>query len=487
MADTGAGAGHHGGIPAGPSGGAAGGAGGVLRRHRGASGGVADERAIVIRGFPPTLLLVQRGVASGAAPSSTSAAPATTTPAEGSMLATLLAAMASLGPVLTHSVASDATAVYILFEAPMTALVALSMAHTLPALLSLPAGSLVVERHKADPRTVVATSATIVLKNLAYDLTVDRLREFLNTLPVKPLSVDLHLDAAAPVAPTASPRLRAMATTAGGDVRPTFSGVAFARYASADDVRIVYVGGGGGGGGGQLAYTHHHHTHNIAPPSPPPSLAGAHRHASGARQQLCGAHGEGRVQAREAGGRAHVAAHVTHAAVWQPAARPAVIARRRRRAGAVGHGGSGLYPLPVAAPHSVHRLICRLGRRRRRRARLLLRLHWLWVWQFRPRLWPQLRCHRWLLCNRRCGARGRGAAQGELGGRERGGSTCHFGRRRGADCCRTDASTSGACTGTCACTGSGGGGIGACTAPPAAGCGTWHPYRVLLPGSGARC
>jgi len=187
-----------------------------------------DERAVALTGFPP-------GVAAGC-------------------YGAVLSLWGNLfGPILAHQLGSDAQTIYVVFgvaaaagacaDAPCerrqractfqpppppprrcsaeAALVAgASIAPMLPTEVPLP--HLHVERLKADPRSVQPSSSTIVLKNLAYSTTVDDLKAWLDTLPVPPQSVDLHLQHGAH-----------------GGHSLKFSGVAFAQYASAEEAAVV--------------------------------------------------------------------------------------------------------------------------------------------------------------------------------------------------------------------------------------------------------
>ena len=125
---------------------------------------------------------------------------------------------ASCGQVLAHNLSSDGAELFVTFLTPEAADAAVSMSEA-PAALSLlgPLPSLRIERRKADPKSLLASSSTIVLKNLAYDIRTDALREFLSQFAgvPPPVNVDLHFESG------------------------QFRGVAFAKYSSVEDARRV--------------------------------------------------------------------------------------------------------------------------------------------------------------------------------------------------------------------------------------------------------
>lgn len=103
------------------------------------------------------------------------------------------------GEILSHQLSADGCSVYVLFAKAQAAERALSL-DLRPVVSYLPPEErpvLSVGREKPDPRALVATSSTIVLKNLDYHVTADMLLRFLQSLPgvrARPIETELSIE-----------------------------------------------------------------------------------------------------------------------------------------------------------------------------------------------------------------------------------------------------------------------------------------------------
>ena len=104
-------------------------------------------------------------------------------------LLTNLSSMA--GPFLSSNITKDRSTLYVVFESDSSVDAALRLGAELVGVV--PAGTVVsVTREKADPRDLVANSQSIVLKNLAYDISSAGLMSHLCSLAVDPSFAPTH-------------------------------------------------------------------------------------------------------------------------------------------------------------------------------------------------------------------------------------------------------------------------------------------------------